>query len=268
MKAKWTFALMCVAMVAFVACKPQNNPTDPGTNPSTDTIGGGGGGEEYASPINVKDNSVADWDALDPTKVAVANVTEEPYFDGLKQVKVYSDGIYINYMLVFDPNIYKSHVGAKDGMHIYMNIDNSAETGGFFDLFADAAVDLMFEGELFDDQGNAVPYSPNMHRWVGQEGGLPAERNCDAAGGWDVAWEPAGSVRGESQIVGDNIIEGRLIVGLISDKFAAEGFGIGFDIQQNWGEVGLLPQLDAQGEEGEFIGRTNMLFVPFDASEK
>lgn len=268
MKANWKMALMCLTMVAFVACNPKNPATDPGTDPSKDTVPGGGDDPGYVSPISVKDHSVADWDALDPTKVAVANVTAEPYFDGLKQLKVYSDGIYINYMLVFDPNIYKSHIGAKDGMHIYMNIDNSDATGGFFDLFADAAVDLMFEGELFDDQGNAVPYSPTMHRWVGQEGGLPAERNADAAGGWDVAWEPAGSVKGESQIVGDNIIEGRLIVGLISDKFAAEGFGIGFDIQQNWGEVGLLPQLDAQGDEGEFIGRTNMLFVPFDESEE
>ena len=267
MKANWKIALMCLTMVAIaVSCNPKNQPTDPGTTPSTDSVPSVDPG--YVSPINVKDNSVADWDALDQTKVAVANVTEEPYFSGLKQLKVYSDGIYINYMLVFDPNEYKSHVGAKDGMHIYMNIDNSAETGGFFDLFVDAAVDLMFEGELFDDAGTPVPYSPTMHRWVGQEGGQPAERNCDAAGGWDVAWEAAGSVKGESQIVGDNIIEGRLIVGLISDKFAAEGFGIGFDIQQNWGEVGLLPQLDAQGEEGEFIGRTNMLFVPFDESEE
>ena len=267
MKANWKIALMCLTMVAFaVSCNPKNQPTDPSTTPSTDSVPSVDPG--YVSPINVKDNSVADWDALDPTKVAVANVTAEPYFAGLKQLKVYSDGVYINYMLVFDPTIYTSHVGAKDGMHIYMNIDNSAETGGFFDLFADAAVDLMFEGELFDDQGNPVPYSPTMHRWVGQEGGLPSERNCDAAGGWDVAWEAAGSVKGESQLIGNNIIEGRLVIGLISDKFAAEGFGIGFDIQQNWEGVGLLPQLDAQGEQGEFIGRTNMLFVPFDESEE
>lgn len=264
MKANWKIALMCLTMVAFaVSCKPKNQPTDPGTTPSTDSVPSVDPG--YVSPINVKDNSVADWDALDQTKVAVANVTAEPYFSGLKQLKVYSDGIYINYMLVFDPTIYTSHVGAKDGMHIYMNIDNSAETGGFFDLFADAAVDLMFEGALFDDMGNAIPYAPTMYKWNGNEGGLPSERDVKD---WDTDWEEVGSIKGESQMVGDNIIEGRLVVGLISDKFADEGFGIGFDIQQNWGEVGLLPQLDAQGEEGEFIGRTNMLFVPFDESEE
>lgn len=257
MKANWKIALMCLATLAMVACKDKNEP-------------GGGGGEDdptYVSPINVKDKSVADWDALDPTKVAVATVTDEPYFPALKQLKVYSDGVYINYMLEFDPVQYVNHAGIQDGMHIYIDVDHSDETGGFFDLFADAAVDLMFEGALFE-QGTPIPYSPSMYRWVGQEGGLPTERNTESAGSWDDAWELLNTVKGESQMVGDNIIEGRLVVGLISDKFAAEGFGIGFDIQQNWEGVGLLPQLDAQGENGEFIGRTNMLFVPFDEPEE
>lgn len=265
MKANWKIALMCLTMVAFVACKDKNPATNPGTTPSTDSVPSVDPG--YVSPINVKDNSVADWDALDQTKVAVANVTAEPYFPALKQIKVYSDGVYINYLLVFDPELYKSHAGIQDGMHIFIDVDHSAETGGFFDYYADASVDLMFEGSLFEG-GNPVPYSPTMHRWVGQEGGLPSERNCDAAGGWDVAWEAAGSVKGESQLIGDNIIEGRLIVGLISNDFAEEGFGIGFDIQQNWNGVGMLPQQDAQGEEGDLIGRSNILFVPFDESEE
>lgn len=257
MKLNWKIALMCLATIMTVACNKDKNEPE---NPGGDGIDG-----DYVSPISVKDKSVDDWNALDSTKVAVANVTAEPYFSGLKQLKVYSDGVYINYMLVFDPNEYKSHVGAKDGMHIYMNVDNTDATGGFFDLFADAAVDFMFEGALFDDLGNSIPYAPTMYRWNGDEGGLPSTRDVKD---WDTDWEEVGSIKGESQMVGNNIIEGRLIVGLISDKFAQEGFGIGFDIQQNWGEVGLLPQIDAQGAEGEFIGRTNMLFVPFDYSEE
>ena len=261
MKANWKIALMCLTMVAFVACKDKNPATNPGTTPSTDSVPSVDPG--YVSPINVKDNSVADWDALDPTKVAVANVTAEPYYDGLKQLKVYSDGVYINFILVFDPAKYVSHT-PNDALHMYLDVDHSDATGGFFDEFADAAADLMFEGSLFDDFGNPIPYSPSMYKWIGQEGGQPSERI-----GWEEGWgEPIGTVKGENQFVGDSIIEGRLIVGLISDKFAAEGFGIGFDLQQNFNSIGLLPQLDAQGEEGEFIGRTNMLFVPFDESEE
>ena len=250
MKANWKVALMCLAAISMVACKDKN-PAE----------GGQGGGGDYVEKISVKDKSVADWDALDQTKVAVSNITNEPYWDGLKQLKVYSDGVYINFMLVFDPAQYVSHT-PNDALHMYLNVDNSDATGGFFDEFADAAADMMFEGPLFDDFGSPIPYSPTMNRWIGQEGGLPSERI-----GWEDVWEPIGSVKGESQFVGDSIIEGRLVVGLISDKFAKEGFGIGFDLQQNWNSIGLLPQINAQGENGEFIGRTNMLFVPFDDAE-
>ena len=252
---------MCLATLVMVACKDKNSPDNQAAQGTEQ--GGGDDIPEYNSPINVKDNSIADWDALDQKKVAVANVTEEPYFPALKQIKVYSDGVYINYLLVFDPELYKSHAGIQDGMHIFIDVDHSAETGGFFDYYADASVDLMFEGSLFEG-GNPVPYSPTMHRWIGPEGGTPDSRT----GEWEEVWEPLGSIKGESQLIGDNIIEGRLIVGLISNDFAEEGFGIGFDIQQNWNGVGMLPQQDAQGEEGDLIGRSNILFVPFDESEE
>ncbi len=252
---------MCLATLVMVACKDKNTPDNQGGQGTEQ--GGGEDIPEYNSPINVKDNSIADWDALDQKKVAVANVTEEPYFPALKQIKVYSDGVYINYLLVFDPELYKNHAGIQDGMHIFIDVDHSAETGGFFDYYADASVDLMFEGALFEG-GNPVPYSPTMHRWIGPEGGTPDKRT----GEWDDVWESLGSIKGESQLIGDNIIEGRLIVGLISNDFAEEGFGIGFDIQQNWNGVGMLPQQDAVGEEGDQIGRSNILFVPFDESEE
>lgn len=250
MKANWKMALICAATLAMIACDP-NKPEEEqsGNEPAG-----------YVSPINVKDNSIADWESLDQAKVAVANVTPEPYFPALKQLKVYSDGVYINYLLVYDPKLYVGHSGQQDGMHIYMDIDHSDATGGFFDLFADAAADIMMEGGLYDDFGTPIPYSPTIHKWVGPEGGIPSER----VGEWEAVWEPAGSVKGESQFVGDSIIEGRLLVELISNKFSEEGFGIGFDLQQAWDGIGLLPQLDAQGEEGESIGRTNMLYVQFD----
>lgn len=251
MKANWKIALLCLATLTVVACKDKKDPFDPGVDPS------------YVSPINVKDNSVADWDALDQTKVAVSNITDEPYWDGLKQLKVYSDGVYINYLIVFDPTKYTSHAGMADGMHLYMDIDLSDATGGFFDEFADAAADFMFEGALFTDTGSPISYSPTKHRWVGPEGGLPSERI-----GWEDVWEPVGTIKGESQFVGDSIIEGRLLVEYISSNFSEEGFGIGVDLQQNWGSIGLLPQIDAQGENGEAIGRTNMLKVTFDWPEE
>ena len=260
MKANWKIALMCFATLAFVACKnskksDEPTPPSPGPDPS------------YVSPIDVKDKSVADWDKLNQAKIAVANITAEPYWDGLKQLKVYADEVYIYYLLEYDPAQYTSHTQA-DGMHVYFDMDNSDETGGFFDEFADAAADIMLEGPRWDDAtGTAISYMPTPYAWKGNAGPgtLPAERDVKD---WDADWEQAGNaVKGESQFVGDKYIEGRLLVDLIPGTFA-QTFGIGFDLQQNWNNIGLLPQLDAQGAEGEFIGRTNMLKVTFDKAAK
>lgn len=252
MKANWKVALMCVATIAFVACNEKNKPVGPG--------GGGGVDPSYESPIKVNDQSIADWDKLDQKYVAVFNVTPQPLWSAIKQLKVYSDEVYINYMLVIDPVQYRSHT-PNDAMHVYINIDNSDATGGFFDSFSDAAVDVMMEGPLFDDAGKAISYVPTAHTWVGPEGGKPEDRT----GEWEEVWEAAGTVRGESQFIGDSIIEGRLLVDLIPGEFTANKFGIGFDLQQNWGNIGLLPQLDTPN--GENVGRTTMLTVTFDTTE-
>ena len=249
MKTNWKIALMCLATIAMVACKKDKNPaTDPA----------GGVDPSYVEKINVKDGSVADWEELDQTKVAVTNISPSPLWPALKQLKVYADEVYINYMLVFDPVLYESHT-PSDAMHIYMDVDHSNATGGFFDSFSDAGADLMFEGPLFDDLEMPIPYVPTAHKWIGPTGGTPESR----VGDWKEVWEPAGTVSGSaSQFVGDNIIEGRLLIDLIPATFAADGFGIGFDLQQNWNNIGLLPQLNTPN--GTNVGRTTMLFVTFD----
>jgi len=263
MKANWKIALMCFATI-LVACEKKDAATNDNQGGSGEGGGGGTTPSSYVAPLNVKDKSIADWDELDQSKVAVANITAEPYWDGLKQLKVYADEVYIYYLLEYDPAVYTSHVGKADGMHVYIDMDDSDETGGFFDEFADAAADIMLEGELYDDAGAAISYMPTPYSWKGTAGPgtLPSERDVKD---WDADWEEAGSaVKGESQFVGDKYIEGRLLIDLIPGTFDEERFGIGFDLQQNWNNIGLLPQLDAQGAEGEFIGRTNMLKVTFD----
>lgn len=247
MKLNWKIALMCIAAIVMVACKKDKKEEEMSgkTDPS------------YVSPINVKDNSVADWDAIAPEKIASFDVTAAPLWGGLKHIKVYADEVYINYMLVFDPAKYVQHTSV-DAMHIYMNADNDETTGGFFDSFADACADLMFEGSFYDDDENPISYSPTVHKWVGPVGGLPATR----VGEWDEVWEAAGTIKGESQLVADSIFEGRLLVDLVPGGFAKDGFGIGFDLQQNWNNIGLLPQVNTK--DGVMVGRTNMLYVPFN----
>ena len=265
MKANWKIALMCVAMLASISCEKKNG-------------GQGGGGEEpdgYVNPINVKDKSIADWDALNPEKVAKATLTDDPLLLAIKELRVYSDGIYLNYLLIVDPAEYQSHSGHPDGMHIFLDVDNNDETGGYYDLFSDASVDLMLEGPLYDESGTPIHFRPNIEKWSGRTGGTPESRITDETGGefdWDKSWtRTADEIDGKSQIFeknGDLIIEGNLLLENISDKFTDEGFGIGFDLQQGWSPVGLLPQVNAIGEMGDKIGRTHTLYVPIDLPEE
>lgn len=244
MKANWKIALMCLATFAVVACNQKNPPVVD----DDDNLFG------YKAPIKVDDKSVADWDALDQTKISETVVPDAPLWSALKKARVYADSVCIFFMLEFDPAQMTSHTD-KDAMHIYINADNSDKTGGFWDLFAPVNkgdVDFMFETHIWDQTG-VVQFATNYEYWAGPLNGE----------GW--TWTPDASVSpkvSSMQFVGDNIIEGRLVVELIPFKFNATAFTIGFDIQQNWNSVGLLPQ--ANTPDGELIGRAEKLLVTFD----
>ena len=247
MKANWKVALMCLAAISMVACKEKNTPSGGG---------GQGGGSDYVAKINVKDNSLSDWDALDQAKVAKFEVPSNPLWDGVHMIKVYADEVYINWILVFDPAKYAKHRDV-DVMHIFLNVDNSEETGGYFDLFQDACADVMFEGPLFGEPNVAINYAPSAYEWTGDVNGE----------GWD-SWTLKASVKAESQFVNDSVLEARMMIENIplpkNMKFAKEGFGFGATLTQNFqpDAVGFLPQ--GNTPDGELIGRSNMLFVPFD----
>ena len=255
MKFNWKVALMCLATVMFVACKDKNPAEDPqGGSGSGSGSGGGSDTTEYVNPISIKDKSIADWDKLDKSKVAVSKITGDPLYTALKEIRVYADQVYINFILIYDPTEY-TKFSEEDFLHIYMNADNSDETGGYWDQL-DAPnqgnTDLMFEGTMWDALGNTFAYNPSVSAWSGPVGGE----------GW--LWEllPSASTIGGSQIVEDGIIEGRLIKQYIPFSKWTDKFEIGFDIQQNHESVGLLPQNDTP--DGEHIGRAKKLLVTFN----
>jgi len=201
--------------------------------------------------ISAQDQTISDWDALPSEYVFESTCPENALWDGLKKIRVYADNEYINFILVYDPSKYVKH-RPVDAMHIFMDADNDSNTGGYFDLYADADADLMFEGSLFDDQGVAINYNPSVNEWSGDVNGE----------GWE--WTVIlGYIKAESQFIGDNIIEGRLKKSSIPWSYWKDQFGIGFALSQDWdmAEVGFLPQ--GNSPDGELIGRTNKLKVTF-----
>ena len=235
MKANWKFALMCFAAIAFAAC---NNPNPgPGPDPIDPET------PDFVSKISVADNSLADWDAVPAAYLATATRPEDAYDLGLKSVKVYADKVYINVLLEIDDEEITDR--AWTPVHIYIDADGSAATGGYGDECSDAGIDIMTEGGVFAD-GAAAEFNPGVSWWYGETNGT----------GWE--WCPENAANDESDCWCAKVCSGDLPVGTsqyVDGKFEiqliremitspvewADEFGILFDIQQNWSSVGILP---------------------------
>jgi hypothetical protein len=260
---KIQFALLCGAVLAMVACtKPcELCGNDPCTCP------GGEQGEEtpeYVNPIDVTDGSAADWDALPAEFVASATHVDGCSMEGLKSVKVYCDEMYLNVLVEVNLEVVTSHDWTP--LHMYLNADGSAATGGYGDEFADADAEWMLETAVY--QSGAVVYNPAVFKWFGEVGGsgwLWTDPNgiADETNGWG-AIVPEGTLPiGNAQAVnGIGLVEIQLLKELIPAQWADE-FSIGFDIQQNWSSVGILPNAADDAETAASV-LANKLVVKVD----
>ena len=194
--------------------------------------------------IDVTDGSLADWDKLPAEFVVSATCPENAALLGLKSVKVYATAMYIS--ILVEPNMEDILDLEWVPFHVYIDADNSDATGGYGDEFTDANTDILCESAVFAE-GNPYPYNPAVFKWWGEVGGS----------GWD--WTEPGVEHDASDFWGAIIGEGQLPVGnseFVDGKFEIQllrellgtvhtmndaEFGIGFDIQQNWSSVGILP---------------------------
>ena len=247
---KFQFALMCAAALAFVACDKKDEPKPtPTPDPEPEV-------PEFVSKISTTDKSAADWDKLPAeyvfTTTSAANPVENR--SALKSVKVYNDKMYLNLLVEWDAA--KVTDLSSVPFHIYIDADNSDATGGYADEFAVGSVDLCIETAIIytgDDGALASNYNPAIFKWWGEVGGtgwlwsdpsVPA----DETNAWGALVGEGKLPIGTSQIVADNMVEIQLLRELIPVEIKNE-FKIGFDIQQAWSSVGVLPNAD-QDETG------------------
>ena len=237
------FALLCAAALAIVACKPQNGPEGPNTDDPDE--------KEYVQIVKVDDNSLADWNNVPAEYLATTTHVEGASMDGLKSVKVYADELYINLLVEVNDEVVTDR--AWTPFHVYINADNNAATGGFGDQWITPDVDVMLETAIFAD--GAAQYNPAVFKWWGADGEsgwlwTDPENPGTADNGWG-AVVPEGSMPiGVAQMV-DGKIEIQLLWELIPANWAGDKFTIGFDIQQEWNSVGILPNAadDETGSE-------------------
>ncbi len=192
--------------------------------------------------ISVTDNSIEDWKALPAEKVASCECPQDANYLALKGAAVYADAVYINILVEYDPEEIVDR--AWTPFHVYINTDNSDATGGYVDQWNDANTDILMEGAVFaapEEGAEGVPcaYEPEVFAWIGEVGGT----------GW--TWEglTVAAPFCQSQHVG-NFIEFQMIRELIPTTagWNADEFGIGFDIQQSWESVGILPLVSPTDE--------------------
>ena len=190
----------------------------------------------FAPLISVTDASVSDWRDVPSDFLATATSVPSASNTALKNVKVYADQKYINVLVEYDDAQITDKSLAP--FHMYINTDNSAATGGYGEQWSDADIDIMLEGFVFENN-QSVSYNPMIFQWTGTVGGNE----------WSWAELTAtGSPIGLSQMIG-NKIEIQIVREYIPATWNESGFTIGFDIQQNWSSIGVLPNA-ANGEKG------------------
>lgn len=217
-------------------------------------------------PTFEKDKHIIDWDSVPVEYSVEVTCPEDAAHLGLQSVKVYADTQYI-YIMV-EPNMEEIQDLSIVPFHVYIDVDNSDLTGGYGDIFIDANTDIMLEGYLFMD-GEVNNYDPAVYRWWGEVGGSgwtwtdPSVENsadncwgalvCENSG---VATSRFGS--GKFEIMIDRT--------KIPMQFNDTMFGVGFEIEQNWSWVGILPCVSLSNDD--WYGYTNKLKVKIDKSGK
>ena len=213
-----------LAMTAFilmvsVSCHKNNDDDDEE----------GGGSTEYVAPIKI-DGDFSDWAKLPAADIAEAKCDPEATKTALKLVKVYADPVYVFVYFEWDKDQISHEPDVEHvPFHCYINTDGDASTGGYGDQFSDACSELLFEGSIYPDGAKVGSYEPGVFKWTGDVNGT----------GW--SWEDLGEVNGRCAGAG---IEGKYefqIARELMPKKLADNFSIGFDIQQDWESVGILP---------------------------
>jgi hypothetical protein len=215
------------------------------------TVKEGGVNPGNVPEIDVTDGSLADWEALPKDKVVSYECPEDAAMLGLKGVAVYATEMYIN--ILVEPNMDDITDLEWVPFHVYIDLDNSDATGGYGDEFADANTDILCESAIFCE-GQPYAYNPAVFKWWGEVGGdgwnwTDPENPGDETNFW-------GAIIGEGQLpVGNSqYVDGKFEIQLLRELLGTvhpmndSEFGIGFDIQQNWSSVGILPCVEATDE--------------------
>ena len=179
------------------------------------------------------DGNFDDWAALDQGTFSQNWGDDEATHPALTYCKVYATAEFI--YVYFEWDMEYTEDTSWVPFHCYINTDGDATTGGYGDEFSDACSDVLLEGSIYDG-GEICSYWAGGYAWVGEPN----------ASGWGWAPDTDNLFPDEAPTVGAGI-DGKYEFSISRAMFAGVGFpvadvfSIGFDIQQNWDSVGVIP---------------------------
>lgn len=202
----------------------------------------------YVPPITriTIDGSFNDWAALPADIYSQAVCDPDASRTALTLAKVYADPDYVYVYFEWDPEQITHEPDVEHvPFHCYINTDGDTSTGGWADMFSDACTDILLEGFIYPDGWGVGSYdSDNAFAWSGETNGY----------GW--SWS---DVYGYGGICYGAGVEGKYEFAIDRSKFTVFGypiadvFSIGFEIQQAWLPVGVLPNAAATAENPNCI---------------
>ncbi len=179
------------------------------------------------------DGDFADWAALKAGTFSQTYGDEDATHPALTHCKVYADAEKVYVYVEWDMEFIEDTAWVP--FHCYINTDGNEATGGYADQFSDACSDILLEGAVYADN-EICSYWSGGYPWIGEAN----------ASGWGWAPDTDNVFPDDSPTEGAGV-DGKYEFSIDRQMFAAVGFpfadvfSIGFDIQQNWSSVGILP---------------------------
>ena len=239
---KKIFALMAFAALVLVACDNKDNPNKPGKDEEEET--------EYVAPITI-DGNFDDWAKLDATKVVVANCAENTPKKDLKTLKVYADAMFIYLYVEYDLSNYDAADITTTHFDVHLNGDGDINTGGWYGQWNQGdtpCIDMMCQGDVFDENGNPIDFEPGMFKYAG-------DPNTSVWGWDDVTVEGFIIGKGTKKAIEISLCRELYPLGNIADTFT-----LGVEILVNgWDATGALPNQEVT--EDDASGQAPLLTV-------
>lgn len=213
-------------------------------DPVPGPIIGGGGDDPQPEPETeffiTPDGDFADWEAIPAEQLAQSVIPDDAFYPTGKRVKAYAGATYINLYVEYrdQPEM------PVQIMHLYIDGDNDQTTGMGNPAWTNDGADILFEGELFDGEGNFLGYDPTIFTFTGE----PLSGEWE----WEEAVSPGLGVCSISEPVeldnGNKAFEMTVLRSAVPSL--GRTFRMGVGLQYDWNDIAYLPAGSAVDNHG------------------